>query len=431
MKSNLLNIFILVLIASAFQSCMKDKCDREVTYIKSIPVYHSFEQIRAEIKSDTPRSLVRPGKIYFYENYIFINEIREGVHIIDNNDPANPQEVSFIPIPGNIDIAIRGNILYADNYTDLIAIDISNIQQVRLARRTEDVFPNFGITAEGVLTHYKYEEVTETIDCTINQRNWIDQRGVETLPANSLQGLDFASSSPELGSTFAKSADGLGGSFARFTIFDQYLYTVDQNNLNVFDISQLDLPEKVSEISVGWGIETIYPFKGHLFIGANNGMSIYDLVDPSQPAFVSQYWHWTGCDPVFAKDDYAYVTIRTGTDCNGGVINELQVIDIADIRNPFEKISFDMENPHGISIRENALYLCEGDSGLKVFDIENPLILNQHQLAHLDDFAAYDVINIPGDRKILLLVGNDGFFQFDVEDPSNPKRISHIPVTVQ
>ena len=425
MKSNLFNLLVIFLIAGSFQSCMKDKCEREITYIKSIPVYHAFEDIRIEIKSDTPRGLHRPGKIYFYENYIFINEIREGVHIIDNNDPENPQEISFIPIPGNIDIAIRGNILYADNYTDLLAIDISNIQQVRLAKRSENVFPNFGITDEGVLTHYDFEEVTETIDCNINQQVLFDSRDLQAVTSNqSTSNFDANGLSVEIG-------NGLGGSFARFTIYDQFLYTVDESSLNVFDISRIDAPEKVNELLIGWAIETIYPFKDHLFIGSNTGMFIYDLVDPSLPQFVSQYWHWTGCDPVFAKDNYAYVTIRTGTNCNGGAINQLQVIDITDLQSPFENITFEMESPHGLSIRDNALFLCEGEGGLKIFDIEDPLELNEHQLAHLDNFAAYDVINIPGDRKILLLIGDDGFFQFDVEDPSKPQRISHIPVIVE
>ena len=81
------------------------------------------------------------GKIYFYQDYILVNEKYEGIHIIDNSDPSNPQSTNFICIPGNIDIAVKDDILYADSYTDLIAIDISDIGNIQIVKRFEDVFP--------------------------------------------------------------------------------------------------------------------------------------------------------------------------------------------------------------------------------------------------------------------------------------------------
>ena len=68
--------------------------------------------------------MINPGKIYFKEGYIFINEELKGIHVIDNRNPENPQNIGFIEIPGNVDIAIKNNTLYADSYIDLGAIDI-------------------------------------------------------------------------------------------------------------------------------------------------------------------------------------------------------------------------------------------------------------------------------------------------------------------
>jgi len=42
----------------------------------------------------------------------------EGIHIIDNSTITNPKFVSFIKIPGNYDIAVKGSVLYADSYID-------------------------------------------------------------------------------------------------------------------------------------------------------------------------------------------------------------------------------------------------------------------------------------------------------------------------
>ncbi|HHN47860.1 MAG TPA: hypothetical protein ENN08_02830, partial [Bacteroidales bacterium] len=52
--------------------------------------------------------------------------MNQGIHVVDNSNPASPQIISFIAIPGNYDLAIRGNILFADSYIDLVALDISD-----------------------------------------------------------------------------------------------------------------------------------------------------------------------------------------------------------------------------------------------------------------------------------------------------------------
>ena len=49
--------------------------------------------------------------------------------------------MGFIEIPGNVDMAIKDDILYADSYIDLVAIDISNVTNPIEVKRVEDVFP--------------------------------------------------------------------------------------------------------------------------------------------------------------------------------------------------------------------------------------------------------------------------------------------------
>ena len=73
---------------------------------------------------------MQSGKIYFKDHYIFVNEYQKGIHVIDNEDPRNPQIIKFIEIPGNVDMAIADDILYADSYVDLLSIDISDIGNI-------------------------------------------------------------------------------------------------------------------------------------------------------------------------------------------------------------------------------------------------------------------------------------------------------------
>src|SRR5688500_16029971 len=94
----ILSIFSVLVLTWSFQSC-QDKCTGEKTYIKYTPVYISYDELRASVASESPRLLINPGKIYVYGQYLFVNEIDKGIHVINNSDPSNPANIAFINIP--------------------------------------------------------------------------------------------------------------------------------------------------------------------------------------------------------------------------------------------------------------------------------------------------------------------------------------------
>lgn len=105
------------------------------------PVYLSYEDLRGPLQIDTSKELEEAGKIYRYQNYLFVNEPNQGIHVYDNTHPDAPVHKGFIVIPGNLDIAIKNGYLYADSYVDLIVIDLSNPDNLVVTKRIEDVFP--------------------------------------------------------------------------------------------------------------------------------------------------------------------------------------------------------------------------------------------------------------------------------------------------
>ncbi|MEM6724045.1 MAG: hypothetical protein AAF598_08405 [Bacteroidota bacterium] len=407
-------VFLIILaFAGMLQSC-QDSCTREQTFLSFTPVWMSLEEIRQDIVFDGPRDLVNPGKLYYYENYLFINERGEGIHIFDNSNPASPSPVSFIAIPGNEDIAIKENILFANNYIDLITIDISTPANPLFVKRTEEVFPAIGTDQnDQILVDYEEETVTIVTECN----SWGFFLDDVFMAAANESGM--AADMAAIGLT------GVGGSMARFTIVGDFLYTVDDNNLNSFNIGTLTEPVAASTVNIGWGIETVYPSQGHLFIGSSSGMFIYGLDNPAEPNYKGDFNHANACDPVVVKDDYAYVTLRSGTECRG-FINQMDVVNIEDLFNPFLERTFQMHNPHGLAIRDNNLFLCEGDQGLKVFDISDPLTLDERMLDHQVDLHGFDVLSLAD--NLVLVIGRDGLYQFDSSDPNNLIQISVIPV---
>ncbi|WP_299759655.1 hypothetical protein [uncultured Pontibacter sp.] len=213
-------------------------------------------------------------------------------------------------------------------------------------------------------------------------------------------------SSDNAASPSVDGVSGKGGSMARFAISGDYLYTVDHSNLNLFDVSKPEDPQQGQQISVGFGIETIFPFEDKLFIGSQTGMHIYSIQNPAFPKYISQYQHVVSCDPVVTDGRYAYVTLSTGTACRFA-INELQVIDLQNIIAPELLKQYSMTNPKGLGIANNKLFVC--DEGLKVYDATDVTNLELEQHFQIN---AFDVIP---DENRLLVIGSDGLYQYQFE----------------
>ena len=423
MKNLLFRLSALLLLTALFPGC-KDKTFERVTYEANVPVYMSFSEFRGSFAKSEPQEISAPGKIYFKDNYLFVNEYGKGIHVIDNSDPSDPEKIVFYKILGNIDMAIRGNTLFADSYIDLVSIDITDINNPVEKGRLKNVFPE--IMPEGNLW-YPYSKVDKSKGVIIDWevKTITEDREPGDYSWKLMRG-DFVSlmSSSETGANFNGSA-GVAGSMARFMLNDQYLYLIALpwrlKTVDVTTPSQLIVKDS---IDVPRRMETLYRMGSKLFIGTTTGMLIYDINIPEKPVQISSYDHITACDPVVVDDKYAYVTLRTGNMCTNGS-NLLEVIDISSITNPYLVKSYPMFNPHGLGVDGDLLFICDGDAGLKIYDKSDPLQILNNQLAHYKDFNTFDVIPY---NNILMLVGADGIYQYDYSDPKNIRQISHLRI---
>ena len=406
-------LYALLCLTAAFLSgCLRDECTSTRTFVRYDPIYKTLDECRAGIAAQAPREMRKPGKIYAHGDYLFINEKQEGIHVVDNSDPANPQKIAFWSIPGNVDIAMRGQYLYADQYIDLLTIDITELQNPQVVCRSENAFPLFGFDPyRGFIVDYTQTDVTEKVPCE-EQNNWFRRENVLF--------IDAAFDSNKGGGSGIPAGAGIAGSYARFGLFGEYLYTVDQSLLRSWSVAT-PCAQRLDSIYAGWNIETIFPWKDRLFLGSQTGLFIFNNSNPAHPVLESTFSHATGCDPVVCDDQYAYVTIHGGTTCNG-TFNQLDVIGIEHLPATSLLKTYAMKRPFGLSVTNEHLFLC--DDGLKIFDKTDPLKMKE--LSHLKNIEAYDVIALSDSH--LLLIGDGGFYQFDVSDPSKPRQISHLPV---
>lgn len=220
--------------------------------------------------------------------------------------------------------------------------------------------------------------------------------------------------------------NGQGGSLARFTVVGNYLYTVDKQTLKVFDITNPGQPSLTRSVDAGFEIETIFPFKDKLFLGSASMVYIFSIDDPSNPQKLSEAISPTvmrRCDPVVAKDDVAYATLRTNGPC-GGTTSMLAVYDISDIKHPVQKSSVSVGEPYGLGYSGNTLYVCDSFFGFSVYDITKPyqpvLIKNVNLSSH-----PYFIDVIPY-NDILVCWTSTGMVLYDISTPQNPIFIKQI-----
>lgn len=390
---------ILLLYAfTCLWSCQDDDANYETISV-AIPETMSKTELRNSVKVQSAKPMIETGKIYAYANYIFVSDKDKGIHIIDNSNPKAPRAISYLQIPGNEDISIKDNYLYADSATDLLIFDVTDISSIHLVERLDDVFsvydyriPNEAQYAD--FSNYDFETTIIVGWNIVQERREIVQDNI------------FVTNDAAFSGASESSGAGVGGSLARFQIKNDYLYAVGSNEMAIFNISNLENPVLENTQYSGWNIETLFYADNYLYLGGSNGMFIYSLENPALPKYISEFTHWEGCDPVVVDGNYAYLTLRGGNAC-GQLESVLEVIDVSDKTNPTLVARHTLDNPYGLGFSNNNLFVCDGSSGLRVFDKSNPLSLQQIQL--LADVNAKDVIPL---NNSLLMIGDNALYQY-------------------
>ncbi|MEN8813176.1 MAG: hypothetical protein ABF277_07715 [Candidatus Arcticimaribacter sp.] len=426
-----LGFCLLLASCSLFKDEVLD--DREMVDVAYfVPQYETTSQLAAKVTVESPKDYAEAGKIVTYQNYIFINKPNEGVHVVDNSNPAAPVNLHFINIPGSLDLSIIDDHLYSDMFSALVVFNISDVTQPDLIEdfTVEDVFYynpyrtiDTASRSEESYAYTQYESIDESRGIVTGWEVEIRQEPLEEqIMYLRLEDSAFAEA------TTTVQADGFNevstaGSMTRFLPIGRYLYTINFNELVLFSIGDNYQPSRVARLDTGTQAETLFQLNDLLFVGSTTGMLMYDVASPDNPNYLNSIQHFRSCDPVVADENYAYVTLRGGTNCFTET-NELQIIDI---RNP-EELSVVarqvMFNPHGLAIHEDYLLVCDGSAGLKVIDVSNreePNVLSTDNIPF-----AYDIIV---DFPSAIVVGEGVLYQYDLSNLPEIVKTNELVLT--
>jgi hypothetical protein len=132
-----LSSFIPVLLTTLLPSCpayLPEPATHE-------PICLPAAEVRSSFAVEPPHAIETFGKIAVQGKFLLVSEPYKGLHVLDNSSPAAPKALGFLRILGNTELAMLGDILYANSSTDLLTIRLTTqdgVQTAELVNRVEN-----------------------------------------------------------------------------------------------------------------------------------------------------------------------------------------------------------------------------------------------------------------------------------------------------
>ncbi len=103
-----------------------------------MPIYATETEL-LDIKNLPPRAIEKTRTIFLRDSLFWVLDDRKGIHVFNIKDSLNARAITFFNIPAVTDFTIKDHLLYADNWRDLVVIDISNLLEIKEIGRTPNV----------------------------------------------------------------------------------------------------------------------------------------------------------------------------------------------------------------------------------------------------------------------------------------------------
>lgn len=216
-----------------------------------------------------------------------------------------------------------------------------------------------------------------------------------------------------LSPTSSGQPNALVGSSAAIIAQRGFIILIDSSGVQSFEPDQGRLRFR----SFLWqpGAETLFPYKDDLImVGTERETRVIKIDEDGDMETVSTIVHARSCDPVVANDTHMYITLRSGTRCGISTgENTLLMFNIEDIERPIFIRSVSLEEPLGLALTDEELFVCHKD-GLKRFDISDSEFLIE--VANYPDAVCNDLI--AQDNARLLITGDEAIRLVNVSNAS-------------
>jgi hypothetical protein len=343
-------------------------------------------------------------------NTLYLADQDDGLYTLDISNPKNPSKIGLVAlhlfqqdVPGQRNMVVQnGKVFLANGNQGMLEVD----------------------TAVKPIQTQSYEVPLPGADLDVLVDNNIAYVIADTL---GLYTVDVADPSRpnQLGFDISRISNGLRTPRG-IALNGKYAYIADINNgFSIYDVSNPSNPKELSRVAKPQGMTDVAVSGNFAYVSVlehekreNRGMLVYDVSNPSQPAQVGFVNTDHSSLALAVEGNYAYFPefielVETGQPSN------MFVFDISTPAAPVQagKVDTGTIAPIAMCIKVSGKYAYIGDQkqGLRIFDISNPA--TPVEVGSLPDIImAYDLA-VVGDK-----VFTASYAYVTVVDVSNPAK---------
>jgi hypothetical protein len=140
-----INLFALLVLCFLIYSCNQRSGYKSEMREAWVPVYATNAAAIKTVTAGPARPTINAGKLYTVGSLIYQVEQDSGIHIISYANPAAPQKLGFIRSFMCKEVSVKNGLIYTNNFSDLVVINATDMNNVREVGRTTDVFPELAL----------------------------------------------------------------------------------------------------------------------------------------------------------------------------------------------------------------------------------------------------------------------------------------------
>ena len=406
MKNIFVSLVIFLVGSLALNSC-RSTCDQTVYYNAKIPVYGSLNSIRTSFAIQGVQPMDSIVNIVELDHAYFLEEKNKGVHVIDKKSFTSPTRTAFINAPGCLSIAGSGTTLYIGQATDLLTIDVADLNNITKTKVVQNLFNEDFVKEDSFIIGYRSEYVEWVIEDRDCGDTWIYPDNAETASRTSqIPMMDLHISKNHLLACDNKIITSFGINTSGNLALNASMTTFSSNRAEQNKIGS-------TEDFIVVGNPTVT-----LLLLANDG-----ILSRVFSSFVSSAF--TCGDFYMFNDAMLYPDFTADNNGNCSSVGALHIHPINGSARPFMPFQVQFSEPQYVSFSDSTMLLCDGSSGFSLFDISSPSTFSSalNKFDGISDFSS-QVSVLSKDRA--LVWGEDGLFYINVADPRNISVISEI-----
>jgi len=140
MKNFILFAFFFVVVACEDQYKVIHRYARPYYLVKDYPIYLDPSQILVDIQIKSSINPESAFKITSNKKYIFVGEKMKGIHVYEKKDDYHADPLCFIACLYLKAFEVADNLLYCNNFVDLLVIDVENPLLAKIKHREVSYF---------------------------------------------------------------------------------------------------------------------------------------------------------------------------------------------------------------------------------------------------------------------------------------------------